>query len=353
MFQNLTLIPSVNDFGQFAEMALFYDKVQFQFNEDFYNHLQTKIDPVKFINFLMEFDENFQPFYRETMLIQRGSRHGIDIIPGGYTSVGDTDFLDYCYDTNIFGDITKSFVDKVRVRFLEPDIISILYDEFQNYNVHRFIALKTGIDLDALKNSIEFKKQGNVTIQLFLSNDLEVLKINRVLADYFASLTYTIEASKTDSDYIANTRGADFFSRPLQTAAGAKQIATFNDLTLPDTVSVRNAINKGKSLEDFIALYKNSTQFKQWLLAINDDEQLIKKYLEDTVKKEWSDRLPTKTIRWSLFAGIGLGIDALGLGGIGTATGIALGAFDTFVLDKLIHGWRPNHFVEQMTDFSK
>ena len=33
-------------------------------------------------------------------------------------------------------------------------------------------------------------------------------------------------------------------------------------------------------------------------------------------------------------------------GGIGTAVGLGLGALDTFYLDKLISGWKPNQFIE-------
>jgi hypothetical protein len=36
----------------------------------------------------------------------------------------------------------------------------------------------------------------------------------------------------------------------------------------------------------------------------------------------------------------------MGATGIGTLVGTAIGVFDTFVLDKLIKGWKPHHFVE-------
>jgi hypothetical protein len=37
--------------------------------------------------------------------------------------------------------------------------------------------------------------------------------------------------------------------------------------------------------------------------------------------------------------------DIMGLGEIGTIGGIALSFIDGFVLDKLIHGWKPSQFV--------
>lgn len=58
------------------------------------------------------------------------------------------------------------------------------------------------------------------------------------------------------------------------------------------------------------------------------------------------DKLPAKSVRWSLFTGAGIGLDALGAGGIGTTAGVALSALDSFVIDKILKGWKPHHFVE-------
>jgi ABC-type branched-subunit amino acid transport system permease subunit len=40
-------------------------------------------------------------------------------------------------------------------------------------------------------------------------------------------------------------------------------------------------------------------------------------------------------------------LDALATGGIGTAIGTALGAGDTFLLDKLLNKWKPNFQLNQ------
>lgn len=51
-------------------------------------------------------------------------------------------------------------------------------------------------------------------------------------------------------------------------------------------------------------------------------------------------------MRWSLFTGAGLLLDALYGGGLGTASGLALSAGDAFLLDKLVKGWKPNQFID-------
>ena len=64
-------------------------------------------------------------------------------------------------------------------------------------------------------------------------------------------------------------------------------------------------------------------------------------------EETWVEKLPAKRTRWSIFTGIGLGIDALGAGGLGTAASVAVSAVDAFLVDKLTKGWKPHQFVEK------
>jgi hypothetical protein len=40
-----------------------------------------------------------------------------------------------------------------------------------------------------------------------------------------------------------------------------------------------------------------------------------------------------------------------GGGGVTTAIGLGLGLADTFLLDKMLEGWKPNHFIAQLEKF--
>jgi hypothetical protein len=44
---------------------------------------------------------------------------------------------------------------------------------------------------------------------------------------------------------------------------------------------------------------------------------------------------------------LGLLADSIATGGVGTAIGLTVGALDTFCLDKLFSGWKPNQFIEE------
>ena len=53
---------------------------------------------------------------------------------------------------------------------------------------------------------------------------------------------------------------------------------------------------------------------------------------------DWADNLPPKTLRWLIFTAAGIPLSL--------AAAVGLGAADTFLLDKLIKGWKPNQFIE-------
>jgi hypothetical protein len=76
------------------------------------------------------------------------------------------------------------------------------------------------------------------------------------------------------------------------------------------------------------------------------ESDLIKEYYAEVTKETVADKLPGKTARFSVFTGLGLAADAVLTGGLGTVTGVSLGALDTFYLDKLLAGWKPNQFID-------
>ena len=126
-----------------------------------------------------------------------------------------------------------------------------------------------------------------------------------------------------------------------------KQIKVFGDLTLESGHAIREFVNSGKvPFADVVRLLDKADKFRAWLEKQPPDASLVKNYYRAIIENSWVEKLPVKTTRWGIFTAAGIGIDLLGAGGIGTSIGVSLGAFDTFVLDKLIGGWKPHHFVE-------
>ena len=117
---------------------------------------------------------------------------------------------------------------------------------------------------------------------------------------------------------------------------------------LDDGHAIREAVNSGAvSFAAVLKLLDSADKFRNWLHQQPPDANLVRAYYQETIKDSWAEKLPAKSTRWSIFTGIGLGIDALGAGGLGTAAAVAVSAVDAFLVEKLTKGWKPHQFVER------
>ncbi len=124
------------------------------------------------------------------------------------------------------------------------------------------------------------------------------------------------------------------------------QLRSFQDLLFDDGNALAEAIDSGeRTFRGFLPVIEKAGQFRSWLQATPPSSNLLKEYTRAVSQTTWLDRLPGKSLRWAIFTGTGAALDLAGAGGIGTISGLALGAADTFFLEKLINGWRPHHFV--------
>jgi hypothetical protein len=122
----------------------------------------------------------------------------------------------------------------------------------------------------------------------------------------------------------------------------------FQELVFKENKSIREAFNGGEiDLESVMKAILEADKFKAWLIKQDIDSDLIKEYYKEVTKHSLIDRLPGKSVRWSIFTGLGIASDLLITGGIGTATGVCLSLLDAFVLERIIKGWKPNQFVEE------
>ncbi len=123
---------------------------------------------------------------------------------------------------------------------------------------------------------------------------------------------------------------------------------TFQDFVFKENKSIREAYNSGRiTLETVMKAIYEADRFKGWLAKQDIDSDLIKEYYKEVTKNSSFDHLPGKSLRWSIFTGLGIASDMLIAGGLGTVAGVTLSLLDAFVLEKLIKGWRPNQFVEE------
>lgn len=127
----------------------------------------------------------------------------------------------------------------------------------------------------------------------------------------------------------------------------SKAAASFQEFVFDDSRAVAEAMRSGAhNLKDLLPILPKAQRFKTWLRTDSAQRDIVKAYFREALEHTWVDTLPTKSVRWFLFSAAGFGLDAHGAGGLGTAAGIGLGALDTFVLDRILRGWKPNQFVD-------
>jgi hypothetical protein len=124
-------------------------------------------------------------------------------------------------------------------------------------------------------------------------------------------------------------------------------IKTFQDVVLSDYRTIGDTIlSQTHTFSEFISVLDKADKFRDWLAKVEDDTNIISEYYKAVISDTWIQKLPAKGIRFGIFTGAGIALDVLLTGGLGTAIGVALGAGDTFIVDKLIKGWKPNQFID-------
>ncbi len=111
----------------------------------------------------------------------------------------------------------------------------------------------------------------------------------------------------------------------------------FTEIVLPDTPRLAEVIDSGeRTFDEFLGLLDRAGRFKHWLKSVSPDEGLVRTYIHDVTSESWIQRLPSKTTRY---------IITLGLDATSPTAGFVSGFVDNFVVEKLLGGWRPNHFI--------
>lgn len=216
-----------------------------------------------------------------------------------------------------------------------------------------------------LRFAIENEKDG-----IHVDTNIDFTELNRIYHQVVPASHSTLTEAYIlsllqgayETTYFAALLNAEVAVHPIERAIQARavdavisrhihsqtQIESFTELTLADGHAIREAVNSGAvPFTSVLKLLDSADKFRHWLHQQPPDTNLVRAYYQETIKDTWVEKLPAKSTRWSIFTGIGLGIDALGAGGLGTATSVAVSAVDAFLVDKLTKGWKPHQFVEK------
>lgn len=125
------------------------------------------------------------------------------------------------------------------------------------------------------------------------------------------------------------------------------EISTFQEVVLKNYRPIGDSIRDGSiSFQDLMPIIIEAEKFRDWLSGQGEEYHLIEAYYTKISENTFLQKLVPKTVRWSFFNGaiIAAGILLPGLPGI--IAGLAISAGDTFLLEKISKGWRPNQFID-------
>jgi|688.fasta_scaffold269189_2 hypothetical protein len=121
----------------------------------------------------------------------------------------------------------------------------------------------------------------------------------------------------------------------------------FVELAIGEAKSLRHALDfDPASMRKIVDAILAAKKFKDWLVAQPPNTDVIREYVRSVTEPSIFDKLPSKSVRWAIFQGLGLVADATFAGGLGTASGMAIGAIDSFLIDQVFNRWKPNQFVD-------
>lgn len=243
--------------------------------------------------------------------------------PAAVTAAARRDLDNPVYVRDAVDRILRTFVpDYARSLRLQFDVLGA-GDEFV-----------VGHNIDLTRANAEFhervpKEIASITTA-FLMNHLLSARGDMLLASQYMS---EIVTSPVHNALIE----LQFDHLLIKRERNVEQIRVFQDAVL-DGRSLREAINSGgRSFSEFRKLLETAQKFRSWLHNASPDQRLIAEYERALVADTWINSLPAKAIRFAICSV---------LGAAGAPVGIGAGALDAFLVEKILKGWRPHHFVQ-------
>ena len=125
--------------------------------------------------------------------------------------------------------------------------------------------------------------------------------------------------------------------------------SSFKEFALYDEARpFREAFNAQQlSLAEALKVIDKTAKFREWLNGIPPGADVIAEYHRAVNRETVLGKLPGKGARFAAFTGGGaaLGISSQ-LGASERQLALDCLHIDNFILDGLLKGWRPNHFVD-------
>lgn len=368
MFDSILVRPNSQrnhpiDFGQIIEHVLFYQKVIVHIGRREIPALYDLAEPDTLETLLRR--------YNLTIAFDN-SEPGIIIFPDGKKQVQVFGVTNLDIEKELYNAAFDYKSDALRSRKFSRKLSRYI----QEYKSPKDFSLSF---LPELKNQDYLKKVKELVLELrgvsrdnsvntrfdleflddttfIIHSDITKLNTNRVDdSSPILALINSLEDIQAISAYNSEISVPDFNSELIKlkttdvitkSQSSSKEIDVFNHFTYDESWALREAINKKTiHLKAMFKVLDKASKYKEWLQGLEDDSNLMREYLNKVEEKTFLEKLPFKPIRFVLMNAIPILLGQFNPE-IGILAGSALTAFDTYLLDKLSAGWKPNQFVE-------
>ena len=366
--------------GQIAEALLYYQHVHLVIDRGTLETLLRKIGPQRLLSLLRRPD--FSALYTEELLATHTESAGafqmhrfVALTVTGHQSVGTFKTVQarlqhqlesQAFERKTAQSFAKTFTDRVTTRKLSGDHFvqggipkaatrDLMDTDYLKLAVRTVLGQVLGGDDPG--TSLRFDViDSDLGLHVFHNIDLDAINRRRAALHPPVEpltvayvLNHVLEARADIA--LASFYGGDFLSSQItsavvqvrheellrRTALNLNSQRQFTEIVLPDMPSLAEVIDGGeRSFDEFLLLLDKAGRFKHWLKSVGPDEGLIRTYFDDVTSQSWVQKLPSKTARYILT----LAIDATN-----PTAGLLSGFVDNFVVEKLLGGWRPNHFI--------
>jgi hypothetical protein len=385
MFEKIVLRRSEREpaltVGEIAEALLFYQNVHLVLDHGTLNGLLDIVEMEQLLELLAR--PNVSAVYCEEVLGTQTERvgafelHGfIAFILSGHQDIGNLPSrkkrLEFIlerkgYDKKRARRLVERFRSHVSMRkltddyFLPGGIVNAasgdLHDpSFVNEAIRRVVANTVGAP--PLLGEFKFEIT-HMSGKFLVSTNLDLNHINSVrrglgseIGDVsVAHLVNEILMAKADTAFAAHY-GGDFLTSALtsqivrlrysellrRAGISSDELQQFHEVILPESPSIREVINSGeRSFDEFLVLLDKSQRFREWTQGVSPDEKIVSAYLKDATSQGWIQKLPSKTLRYIIGSIVGA---------VSPSWGLGVSAVDSFLLEKILGGWRPSHFID-------
>ena len=320
----------------------------------------------------------------ENPAIINNTKNGIKThFPAAYTICGqhgnvrrDNDWIGSLHQSlnNFDADITRSDVKNVVSNLKNTTFSKIFMNEKYQKSIFDSLikdgdSMKLFLESYAASNGLSLNRNllKEVSIESVLLNDgyliTNSIDLNKIVIganlDGWDKIIPSVQCYGFDLQ-LSQTRSADIISSEINAYIASARIdlsltrakvsqdrqSAFEEYVFSEARAFGSAFNSG-TIDIFEALQAidKTYKFRDWLTEFLPDSDIISEYHRAISKESILSSLPAKAVRFSIFTGLGVAVDAMGAPGLGTVGGIALSAIDSFVVDNILRGWRPNAFV--------